>query len=56
MPAVVAGIVVSTIIRALEGRSSEGSTPWGLIYRYRGFMAAVLVHGLGDWFVITMIT
>jgi membrane protease YdiL (CAAX protease family) len=28
----------------------------GLIYRYRGFMAAVLVHGLGDWIVIMMIT
>jgi hypothetical protein len=28
----------------------------GLIYRYRGFVAAVLVHGLGDWIVIMMIT
>ena len=28
----------------------------GLIYRYRGFAAAVLVHGLGDWIVIMMIT
>ena len=28
----------------------------GLVYRYRGFAAAVLVHGLGDWIVIMMIT
>jgi membrane protease YdiL (CAAX protease family) len=28
----------------------------GLIYRYRGFTAAVLVHGLGDWIVILLIT
>jgi membrane protease YdiL (CAAX protease family) len=28
----------------------------GLVYRYRGFTAAVLVHGLGDWIVIMMIT
>jgi membrane protease YdiL (CAAX protease family) len=28
----------------------------GLIYRYRGFTAAVLVHGLGDWIVIMMMT
>jgi membrane protease YdiL (CAAX protease family) len=28
----------------------------GLIYRYRGFVAAVLVHGLGDWIVIMMLT
>jgi membrane protease YdiL (CAAX protease family) len=27
----------------------------GLIYRYRGFVAAVLVHGLGDWIVIMMV-
>jgi membrane protease YdiL (CAAX protease family) len=28
----------------------------GLIYRYRGFLAAVLVHGLGDWIVILLLT
>jgi membrane protease YdiL (CAAX protease family) len=28
----------------------------GLIYRYRGFLAAVLVHGLGDWIVVLLIT
>jgi len=26
----------------------------GLVYRYRGFAAAVLVHGLGDWIVVIM--
>jgi membrane protease YdiL (CAAX protease family) len=26
----------------------------GLVYRYRGFAAAVLVHGLGDWIVVMM--
>lgn len=27
----------------------------GLIFRYRGLLAAVLVHGLGDWVVIMLI-
>jgi membrane protease YdiL (CAAX protease family) len=56
-------------ITPLSGMSSYLATPitavltsaamgvyMGLIYRYRGFVAAVLVHGLGDWIVIMMIT
>ncbi|MGW8249743.1 MAG: CPBP family intramembrane glutamic endopeptidase [Anaerolineales bacterium] len=27
----------------------------GMIYRYRGFTSAVLVHGLGDWVVILLL-
>jgi membrane protease YdiL (CAAX protease family) len=27
----------------------------GIIYRYRGFSSAVLVHGLGDWVVIMLL-
>jgi hypothetical protein len=27
----------------------------GLFYRYRGFTAAILVHGLGDWIVVMML-
>jgi membrane protease YdiL (CAAX protease family) len=30
VPAVAVGIVISTVIRAIEGRSAEGSTLWGL--------------------------
>jgi membrane protease YdiL (CAAX protease family) len=54
-------------ITPLSGMDSYLATPFaavmtsaamgiymGLVYRYRGFAAAVLVHGLGDWIVVMM--
>jgi len=54
-------------ITPLSGMNSYLATPFtavmtsaamgiymGLVYRYRGFAAAVLVHGLGDWIVVMM--
>ena len=54
-------------ITPLSGMDSYMATPFtavmtsaamgiymGLVYRYRGFAAAVLVHGLGDWIVVIM--
>ncbi len=28
----------------------------GLIYRYRGFLAAVAVHGLGNWLLLLLLS
>jgi membrane protease YdiL (CAAX protease family) len=54
-------------ITPLSGMDSYLATPFtavmtsaamgvymGLVYRYRGFAAATLVHGLGDWIVVMM--
>jgi membrane protease YdiL (CAAX protease family) len=49
MDAYMAAPITATLASAAMGLYT------GLIYRYRGFMAAVLVHGLGDWIVIMMI-
>ena len=46
LPAPVSEVLISGLMGAFTG----------LVYRYRGFSAAVLMHSLGDWISILLLS